>query len=465
MKILLINISLRPESPTLLPPLGLAYIATAIHNAGYGLEILDIDAHRYSDDEVESMIREKDYDVAAMGCIVTGYKQVKKLCSMIKKHKNVPIIVGNSVASSVPELLLEKTEADIAVIGEGDITDIEVLKALEKKEDLANVKGIYYKKDGRIFSTPKREAIRDIDSVPFINWDLFDIDIYIEKSKVYMNEPYPVPYEDLRSLPVNTARGCAFNCTFCYHVFKEDKYRVRSPKSVCDEMKLLKDKYGINYVNLFDELTFYSIKQCEEFVDTLIEYDLGVFWKACCRGNLFKEKDIGLARKLKEAGCVGLSYSLESASQEILRAMNKKLKKEEFIEQTRVLRKAGLTVWTSLVVGYPQETEKTLQETFDCCYDADIYPSVGYLIPLPGTPIFEYARETYSIKGVEEYLLNSGDRQDFRINLTGMDQQTIEEIVKTNLKRISNKLELGLEDEKLIKTVHYKHNGLKVATK
>ena len=462
MKVLLINISLRPESSTLLPPLGLAYIATAIHNAGYELEILDIDAYRYSDDEVESMIKEKDYDVAAMGCIVTGYKIVKKLCGMIKKHKNVPIIVGNSVASSIPETLLEETEADIAVIGEGDITDIEVLKAIEKKEDLANVKGIYYKKDGKIYSTPVREAIKDIDSIPFINWDLFDIDIYIEKSKVYMNEPYPVPYEDLRSLPVNTARGCAFNCTFCYHVFKEDKYRIRSPKSVCDEMKLLKDRYGINYVNLFDELTFYSIKQCEEFVDTLLAYDLGIFWKACCRGNLFKDKDIDLAVKLKNAGCVGLGYSLESANEEILKAMNKKLKKDDFIEQTRVLRKADLAVWTSLVVGYPQENEETLNETFECCYNADIYPSVGYLIPLPGTPMFEYARQSGAIKDVEEYVLDSGDRQDFRINLTNMEQKSIEEVVKRNLKKISEKLNLGLEGEKLIKTGNYKHKSVEL---
>ncbi|MFZ5987157.1 MAG: B12-binding domain-containing radical SAM protein [Bacillota bacterium] len=463
MKVLLINISLRPTSPTLLPPLGLAYIATAIHNAGYGLEILDIDAHRYTDNEVESMIREKDYDVAAMGCIVTGYKEVKKLCSMIKRYKNVPVIVGNSVASSIPELLLERTEADIAVIGEGDITDIEVLKALEKKEDLANVKGIYYKKDGKIYKTPVREAIKDIDSIPFINWDLFDIDIYIEKSRIYMNEPYPVPYEELRSLPVNTARGCAFNCTFCYHVFKKDKYRVRSPRSVCEEMKLLKEKYGINYVNLFDELTFYSRKQCEEFADTLLKYDLGVFWKACCRGNLFKEEDIDLARKLKKAGCVGLGYSLESANGEILKAMNKKLDRNEFVEQTRVLRKAGLAVWTSLVVGYPQENEETLKETFDCCYDADIYPSVGYLVPLPGTPMYEYARKTGAIKDEEEYLLNSGDRQDFRINLTKLDHRSIEEIVKRNLKRISDKLELGLDEEKLLKTGNYKHKSLGLA--
>jgi radical SAM superfamily enzyme YgiQ (UPF0313 family) len=457
MKVLLINISLRPNSPTLLPPVGLAYIATAISQAGYGLEILDIDAHRYSDQEVEKMIKEKDFDVAAMGCIVTGYKEVKKLAQMIKKYKNVPIIAGNSVASSIPELLLKNTDVDIAVIGEGDITDVEVLKTIESKRPLSEVKGIWYKEDGEIFANAPREAIADIDSIPFIDWSLFDINKYIEKSKIYMNEPYPVPYDELRSLPVNTARGCAFKCTFCYHVFRDDRYRVRSPKSVCEEIKILKEKYDINYINFFDELTFYSKKQCENFVDTLMEYDLGVYWKACCRGNLFKEEDIELVSKLKRAGCVGLAYSLESASEEILKAMNKKLNKNEFIEQTRVLKKAGLAVWTSLVIGYPQETEETLKETFDCCYDAEIYPSVGYLVPLPGTPIYQYALETGAIKNQEEYLLNAGDRQDFRVNLTQMKPERIQEVVKYHLKRISEKLGLNLDESKLIKTGHYKH--------
>lgn len=191
MKVLLINISLRPDSPTLLPPVGLAYIATAIDNAGYDLEILDIDAYRYSDSEIEAMIRKKDFDVAAMGCIVTGYKEVKKLARVIKGSKNMPVIAGNSVASSVPELLLKNTEVDIAVIGEGDVTIVEVLKAIENKESLSKVEGIYYKENGRIFCTPSRKAIQDIDKIPFINWSLFDIDTYVEKSKIYMNEPYP----------------------------------------------------------------------------------------------------------------------------------------------------------------------------------------------------------------------------------------------------------------------------------
>ena len=95
LKVLIINISLRPTSPNLLPPVGLAYIMTAVKAAAYDIELIDIDAYRYLDQEVEKLIKEKDYDVATMGCIVTAYKEVKKLALLIKKHKSVPIIVGN----------------------------------------------------------------------------------------------------------------------------------------------------------------------------------------------------------------------------------------------------------------------------------------------------------------------------------------------------------------------------------
>ena len=457
MKVLLINISLRPESPRLMPPVGLAYIATAIDRAGYELEIIDIDAHRYSDAEVEEMLKSKEYDVAGMGCIITGYKTVKRLAGIIKKYKNVPVMVGNSVATSIPELLLKNTEVDIAVIGEGDITAVEVLGAIEKKEHLSSVKGIYYKENGQIFATPPREPIADIDSIPVINWSLFNMDIYLEKSRLHIDEPYPpIPFDQLKSVPINTARGCAFRCTFCYHVFRDYKYRIRSPQNIFEEIITLKEKYGFNYVNLFDELTFYSIPQVESFLDTMKLYNLGVYWVACCRGNLFREKDIELARRLKEAGCIGLVYSLESASPEILKAMNKKITKDEFMEQTRTLRKAGLATWTSIVIGYPQETEDTLQQTFDCCYEAEIYPSTGYLLPLPGTAMYDYALETGAIKNEEEFLLNAGDRQDFLINLTKLEREKIEEIVKSNLQRISEKLKIDLDESCLIKTGHYR---------
>jgi anaerobic magnesium-protoporphyrin IX monomethyl ester cyclase len=128
MNILLINVSMRPESPLKLFPVGLGYIATAIKNAGYKFDLIDIDAHRYTDSQVEKMIQKEKYDVVCMGCIVTGYKIIKELSKVVKKHlPNSIIIAGNSVATSIPETLLRKTMVDIAVMGEGDITIVELL--------------------------------------------------------------------------------------------------------------------------------------------------------------------------------------------------------------------------------------------------------------------------------------------------------------------------------------------------
>ncbi len=119
MNILLINISLRPESPVKLFPIGIGYIATAMKNAGYDFDFLDIDMHRFSDEELEELVQKKAYDVIAMGCIVTGYSKVKHLCRMLRKHHpGACIIVGNSVATSIYEILLGRTEADVAVMGE-----------------------------------------------------------------------------------------------------------------------------------------------------------------------------------------------------------------------------------------------------------------------------------------------------------------------------------------------------------
>ena len=105
-----------PQSPVKLFPIGLGFITTAMKRAGFDFDLLDIDAHRYTDSEVRKRIQKKKYDVVCMGCIVTGYKIVKSLCNVMKDiHPKATIVVGNSVATSIAETLLKRTQADIAV--------------------------------------------------------------------------------------------------------------------------------------------------------------------------------------------------------------------------------------------------------------------------------------------------------------------------------------------------------------
>lgn len=458
MNICVINVSLRPQSPVKLFPIGLGFITTAMKNAGFDFDLIDIDAHRYSEEEVKTLIRKKKYDVVCMGCIVTGYKIIKSLASVIKKyHPYSTIIVGNSVATSILEILLKRTKVDIAVISEGDETIVELLQAISESRPIGDVKGICFLEDGKVVCTKPRPLIKDISSLPFVDFSIFDVEIYIDNSKHEVSDPLPIPREEVRALPVNTARGCKANCSFCYHVFVGKPYRYRTAESIVAEIKLLIEKYSLNYIHLWDELTFFSKKQALELVQKMLEEDLHFYWTAQCRGNLFnKDEDIEIIKKMKEAGCLGMQYSLESADIVILKAMNKKMSVEQFSKQTQLFQNAGIATWTSLVIGYPQETPETIRKTFDCCVENKIYPSVGYLLPQPGSPMYDYAVENGFIEDEEAYLMSMGDRQDLRTNMTEMDNEQLESLVFEGLKRCNEELKMGLERDKLIKTQYWR---------
>jgi anaerobic magnesium-protoporphyrin IX monomethyl ester cyclase len=456
--LLVINISLRPASPLKLFPIGLGYITTAMKKAGFTFDLLDIDAHRPSDQEVENFIKKKKYDVVCLGCIVTGYKIVKALANLVKEHHPQAIIIaGNSVATSIVDTLLTRTKVDIAVMSEGDETIVELLKTLSKSGSLEQVQGICFLNDGEIVRTPPRPVIKNISTLPFIDFTIFDVETYISTSKFAVSDPLPIPREEVRALPINTARGCVANCSFCYHVFIRAPYRYRSPESIVTEIKQLIKTYSLNYILMWDELTFFSKKQTVALIDRILEENIHFYWVGLCRGNLFQDDaDLEIMKKMKRAGCIGMGYSLESAEPGILKAMNKHMTVEQFSRQTQLFHKAGIHTVTSLVLGYPQETPESIRKTFDCCIENQIYPSAGYLLPQPGSAMYDYARQHGFIGDEEEYLLKMGDRQDLRLNMTKMTDKEFETQVIEGLKRCNDELQVGLQYEELIKTMYYR---------
>jgi radical SAM superfamily enzyme YgiQ (UPF0313 family) len=458
MNILVINVSLRPSSPLKLFPIGLGYIVTAVKNAGFSFDLLDIDAHRFSDEVVEKHIRRKKYDVVCMGCIVTGYKIIKALAHVIRSHHPfAKIVVGNSVATSIMDTLLTRTSVDIAVMSEGDETIVELLHALSHSVPLEQVKGICFLENGRIVRTEGRPLIKDISVLPMIDYSLFDLEKYIETSKYIVSDPLPIPREEVRVLPINTARGCIAKCTFCYHVFKGTQYRFRNPESIVREIRSLIDTYSLNFIGFSDELTFFSKKQTVALVERILEEGIHFYWGGTCRGNLFDDEgDLEIMEKMKRAGCISVGYSLESSDPVILRAMNKHVTVEQFSRQTRLFQMAGIPTVTSLVLGFPQETVETIRKTFDCCIENTIYPSAGYLLPQPGSKMYEYAREKGLIQDEEDYLMKMGDRQDLRLNMTQMTDEEFERAVLEGLKRCNEALGVGLNEKELIKTLYYR---------
>ena len=176
----------------------------------------------------------------------------------------------------------------------------------------------------------------------------------------------------------------------------------------------------------WDDLSFASLPQAERFADAIIESGLKFFWSAAVRVDLFgnPKHDFGrrllVAEKFKEAGCLSLGFSLESANKEILEMMNKKIEAQYFLNQVEVLNQVGITSMISVVFGYPIETRDTINETFDMCKSAGIYPSMGYLLPLPSTGMYDYALKNGYITNEDKYLDLITERQDLCLNMTKM---------------------------------------------
>jgi radical SAM superfamily enzyme YgiQ (UPF0313 family) len=493
MKILFINPSIRPKSEMFYLPVGLGYVMTYVREKGYKFDLLDIDAARYSNEYVESFLQKNKYDIICLGSLVTHYKWVKWCISVIKNYNpDTKVIVGNSVGGSIPEVLFQTTKVDIVIYGEAEITITEVFDALKQNKKLgeivephvqipnpnkgypATIKGdgipgiIYRTKNNLIVNNGKRKAVKNIDDFPFPDWDLFDVERYLKvNSKMGASHSWFYKPEDAVILPINTARGCIFKCSFCHYVFWHDPYRHRSTSNIIAEIKQNQRKYKANFFNFWDELSFHKIGPTSDFLDEFIKEDLKIHWTCAIRADLMgKEEDakgnfvpretrLDLAKRFVTAGCVSAGYSLESGNDKILESMNKRVKSKYFKEQVKICREAGLITNTSLVIGYPEETLETINETMSQLEDLKVYPSAGFLLPLPETGMWNYAIENGHIKDIDVYLSNIADRQDFSLNLTKMNEEEMKKHVLDWLARLNEKFGNNLKKENLLKTGGY----------
>lgn len=446
-KILLINPPIRTWSEPNIPPLGLGYIASVLEYDGHKVEILDINAHRYSQKQVEKIIKNSDADFFGTGAIVTKYRYIKWLLGIIKKyHAEKKIMTGGSVATSIPHILLRKTKADIAVLGEGEITISHLVDNLVNKKSLKEVEGIWYKENGKIRKNPKRASIKDLDTIPLPARHLMPMDIYLKNP---VGAPNIKKWDNGATVETNVittniiaSRGCPYKCIYCYHDFLGQGYRWRSPKAVVEEIKMLKAKYKVNYVHFMDDEFVAHRPYVLEFCRRMIKENLGITWGCTGRVNLMSED---LIIKMKKAGCILIGYGIESGSQKILNTLRKLVTVEQAKKAIRLTQKHLGWADCSFMIGSPGEDEKTIQETIDFCKEVNLAPEViFFLTPYPGTEAYELAKSLGKIKDEEKYISKLGEQgEKIRINFTkfsnrqlyAIQKKMIAELKAWNIKR------------------------------
>lgn len=431
MKILLINPPIREWSRPNVFPSGLGYIAAVLRNQGHEVDVMDINALRLTPQEVEEMVAEAQFDVVGTGAIVTVYKYVKWLATILKRyHPNKKIIVGGSVSTSIPQTLLERTDADIACIGEGEVTVCELVSVIEHDGDLSKVAGIWFKdQEGEIHRTPSREPIANLDTLPLPAWDLFPMDIYLKNPVGAINNNKWIDGSTYSgssplSMNMNGTRGCPYPCNYCYHDFLGAGYRTRSPENIIHEMKILKERYGVRYIHFIDDEFALLKKFVYEFCDRLKAARLDMQWGCTGRVNVVTEE---LVTRMKESGCIQLALGIESGSDRMLKAMRKQQTAEQARKAIGIIQShIGFSDCT-FMIGAPGENIETVEETIQFCKDLDLVPeAVFFTTPYPGTELYGLAKTLGKIGDEEAYVLGLAEQgEKLQVNFTEFDDETL----------------------------------------
>ncbi len=396
-------------------PQGLAYIAAVLIKNGIDVSIYNQDMNHFPDYHLTQYLNKNSYDVVGVS-VIAGYYQYRKLLKIshaINKSKNRPIyIIGGHGPSPEPEYFMKKTNADFIVIGEGEITIIELLNAIVHNKPLNNIKGIAYRENGQIFVNPIRELIKNIDALPFPAYDLFPMEYYrlLRMPHIANNE---------FTIPILSGRGCTFHCNFCYRMDKG--FRPRQNDAIIEEIKMLKKDYGITYIAFGDELLMSSIKRTEALCRDFIKAKLNIKWD--CNGRLnFAKPD--LLKLMKESGCMFINYGIEAMDDQILKNMRKSLTTKIIIKGIEATLDAGISPGFNIIFGNIGENKATLNKGVEFLLkydDGAQLRTIRPVTPYPGSPLYYYAIEKGLLRDVEDFYENKHVNSDLlSVNFTDL---------------------------------------------
>lgn len=426
-------------------PQGLAYIAAVLLKGGHEVEIYNQDVSHLPDEHLTEYLNKNRFDVVGAS-VIAGYYQYRKLLKIsdaINKSKNRPFyIIGGHGPSPEPEFFIKKTKADAIVMGEGELTIAELMKALANKQSLSSIKGIAYRDGEKVVINGRRSLIRNIDEIPFPAYKLFPIDHYrLLRMPNCKNNDF--------IMPVLSGRGCTFTCNFCYRM--DEGLRPRSNESIIEEIRFLQKDYGVTYIAFSDELLMSSRERTASLCNDFIKAGLNIKWD--CNGRLnYAKPDV--LKLMKQAGCVFINYGIEAMDDRILKNMKKALTTRQIIEGIEATLAAGISPGFNIIFGNIGENNETLNKGVEFLLkydDGAQMRTIRPVTPYPGSPLYYDAIEKGLLKGCEDFYENKHTNSDLlAVNFTDMtDDEFHRCLFEANTKLLTNyfqkKLALTLE--------------------
>lgn len=362
------------------PPLGLLYLASALRERGFEVQILDTQVEEMDYEKLDRWLKNKEFEVVGITCMTLTLPDVLRTVRVVKRRiPQAKIVLGGPHPHIYPRETLALKEVDYVVRGEGEIVFPELLQKIERGEDPEDIPGIGWKKEGEIKVNPFSGYIDNLDSLPFPAREL---------------TPYERYFSALTPLrPVTTmitSRGCPYSCTFCDRPHLGRKFRARSAENVVREMESC-EKMGIREILIYDDTFNVDRRRVVEICERKKDRGLKILWDARLRVDIFDEE---LAEKMKEAGCQRVHFGVEAGTEKILKKLKKGITLEDARRAFEIARRVGIKTLAYFMIGAPGETREDILATlrFALSLQAD-YTHVTILTPFPSTQIYREGLE------------------------------------------------------------------------
>lgn len=311
-----------------------------------------------------------------------------EISGFVKEISDIPVVWGGIHPTILPESTLSNNNIDIIVIGEGEGSFIELVKALSVKKSLNGINGIWYKEGGKIIRNPDRK-FGHLDDLPDLPLSLINL-----------NDFLPV-FKGRRTFNIETSRGCPNQCRFCYNsAYNKNSWRAFSSQRVLSDLKYLYNKFNIGSFYVIDDNFFIDLKRSAAIAQGIIDEKLDIIWEV--QGiniNSAVKMDDDYLELLVRAGMKKVHFGVESASEKILKLVNKNLKVEDVIKINRVWSKHNVVIQYNFMCGFPEETMEDIRKTKDLIFqlmrenrNALISPLCPYT-PYPGTDLYNKSLE------------------------------------------------------------------------
>ena len=412
-------------------PLGLGYIASFLRKYGsHSVQIYEPEAQALSYTDLEKIIRDNAPDVVGLTCSTPNFFRAIRLARAVKNNSEAKIIIGGVHASALPEFIAENYPEliDCVVVGEGEITMLELVGAYENNESIEEIKGIVYRSGNKTIRSQTRPFIDELDSIPFPARDLIP-------QKLFMPNLHNARHRNCSTLL--TSRGCPFNCSFCAsRIVSGRKHRIHSAEYVLEEMQMLKTDFHVKQLLITDDTFTINHERLEKICRGMIDKKLGLEWFCFSQVTAVNREMLSI---MKKAGCYKIGFGIESGNEEILKTMGKPIKPEKALEAVRLANKTGMKTQAFYIFGTPGETKQQMEETIQ--FAKKVGATLAFfnmLVPYPGTKDFQHFFSDTPLEQIEWERFVSVGEQCVLTNANVSPEEMEELIAKANLKYYLN---------------------------